>query len=116
MLARRKYPGAPNRLDDLCARFAIDNSHRTKHGALLDAELLADVYLELIGARQAQLVLVEMGVGATVASVSAAVVVRPEALAVRLSEEEREAHLAFIATLGQNVIWRDYLNLPAAAA
>jgi DNA polymerase-3 subunit epsilon len=112
MLARRKYPGAPNRLDDLCARFAIDNSHRTKHGALLDAELLADVYLELIGARQAQLVL---RVGATVASVSAAVVVRPEALAVRLSEEEREAHLAFIATLGENVIWRDYLNLAAAA-
>jgi DNA polymerase-3 subunit epsilon len=116
LLARRKYPGAPNRLDDLCARFAIDNSHRTKHGALLDAELLADVYLELIGARQAQLVLVETGVGATVASVSAAVAVRPEALAVRLSEEEREAHLAFIATLGENVIWRDYLNLPAAAA
>ena len=117
MLARRKYPGAPNRLDDLCVRFAIDNSHRTKHGALLDAELLADVYLELIGARQAQLVLVEMGVGATVASVGpAGVAVRPEALAVRLSEEEREAHLAFIATLGENVIWRDYLNLPAAAA
>ena len=60
LLARRKYPGAPNRLDDLCLRFGINNSHRTKHGALLDAELLADVYLELIGARQAQLVLVEM--------------------------------------------------------
>jgi len=116
LLARRKYPGAPNRLDDLCARFAIDNSHRTKHGALLDAELLADVYLELIGARQAQLVLVEMGVGATVATAGPAAVVRPEALVVRLSEEEREAHLAFIATLGESVIWRDYLSLPAAAA
>src|SRR6266516_5418308 len=69
LLARRKYPGAPNRLDDLCVRYGINNSHRTKHGALLDAELLADVYLELIGARQAQLVLVEVGVGATVASV-----------------------------------------------
>ena len=117
LLARRKYPGAPNRLDDLCARFGINNSHRTKHGALLDAELLADVYLELIGARQAQLVLVEVGVGATVASVGpAAVALRPEALAVRLSDEEREAHIAFIATLGENVIWRDYLSLPAAAA
>ena len=117
LLARRKYPGAPNRLDDLCARFGINNSHRTKHGALLDAELLADVYLELIGARQAQLVLVEVGVGARVASVGpAAVALRPEALAVRLSNEESEAHIAFIATLGENVIWRDYLSLPAAAA
>lgn len=117
LLARRKYPGAPNRLDDLCARFAIDNSHRTKHGALLDAELLAEVYLELIGARQAQLVLVEMGAAATVASVGrAAAPVRPVVLAVRLSDDEREAHLAFIASLGENVIWRDYLNMPAVAA
>jgi DNA polymerase-3 subunit epsilon len=61
LLARRKYPGAPNRLDDLCTRYGIDNSRRTKHGALLDAELLAEVYLELIGARQAQLILVEVG-------------------------------------------------------
>ena len=58
LLARRKYPGGSNRLDDLCQRFGIDNSRRTKHGALLDAELLAEVYLELIGARQAQLGLV----------------------------------------------------------
>jgi DNA polymerase III subunit epsilon len=117
LLARRKYPGAPNRLDDLCVRFAIDNSHRTKHGALLDAELLAEVYLELIGARQAQLVLVEMGTGAAAGSVGpAAASVRPVALAARLSDDERDAHLAFIATLGENVIWRDYLNTPAAAA
>ena len=57
LIARRKHPGGSNRLDDLCARYAIDNSRRTKHGALLDAELLAEVYVELIGARQAQLVL-----------------------------------------------------------
>ncbi len=61
LLARRKHPAGPNRLDDLCARYGIDNSRRTKHGALLDAELLAEVYLELIGARQAQLILVETG-------------------------------------------------------
>ena len=61
LLARRKHPAGPNRLDDLCARYGIDNSRRTKHGALLDAELLAEVYLELIGARQAQLILVESG-------------------------------------------------------
>ena len=54
--------GGPNRLDDLCARYGIDNSRRTKHGALLDAELLAEVYLELIGARQAQLILVETSI------------------------------------------------------
>jgi len=58
LLARRKYPGGSNRLDDLCARFGIDNSRRTKHGALLDAELLAEVYVELVDARQAQLGLV----------------------------------------------------------
>src|SRR6516225_2259688 len=58
LLARRKYPGGSNRLDDLCQRFGIDNSRRTKHGALLDAELLAEVYVELVDARQAQLGLV----------------------------------------------------------
>jgi DNA polymerase-3 subunit epsilon len=54
LLARRKHPGVSNRLDDLCSRYAIDNSRRTKHGALLDAELLAEVYIDLIGARQSQ--------------------------------------------------------------
>jgi DNA polymerase III subunit epsilon len=60
LLARRKYPGSSNRLDDLCIRFGIDNSRRVKHGALLDAELLAEVYVELVDARQAQLGLVTM--------------------------------------------------------
>jgi DNA polymerase-3 subunit epsilon len=116
LLARRKYPGAPNRLDDLCVRYGIDNSQRTKHGALLDAELLAEVYLELIGARQAQLVLVEMGAGAVGAAVVPVIVhARPQPLVLRLSADECEAHLAFVATLGESVIWRDYLQLPAAA-
>src|ERR1700742_1782176 len=57
LLARRKHPGVSNRLDDLCSRYAIDNSHRTNHRALLDAELLAEVYIDLIGARQSQLIL-----------------------------------------------------------
>jgi DNA polymerase III subunit epsilon len=115
LLARRKYPGAPNRLDDLCLRFGINNSHRTKHGALLDAELLAEVYLELIGARQAQLVLVEMDTRATSVG-PLPLPARTAALAVRLSDEECRAHLAFVATLGENVIWRDYLELPAGAS
>src|SRR5712671_7697796 len=76
LLARRKYPGGSNRLDDLCARFGIDNSRRTKHGALLDAELLAEVYVELIGARQAQLGLVTVVAASPVAVRSSAVVVK----------------------------------------
>jgi DNA polymerase III subunit epsilon len=108
LLARRKHPAGPNRLDDLCARYGIDNSHRTKHGALKDAELLAEVYLELIGARQAQLILVEAGGGGQVGAI--AIRLRPQPLAPRLTAEERDAHLAFLATLGDNAIWRDYLD------
>ncbi len=54
-LARRKHPMGPNSLDALCRRYGIDNAHRTKHGALLDSELLAEVYIEMIGGRQAAL-------------------------------------------------------------
>jgi DNA polymerase-3 subunit epsilon len=112
LLARRKHPGGPNRLDDLCARYGIDNSRRTKHGALLDAEILAEVYVELIGARQAQLILVEAGSGAAGAHAGAvAIRVRQVALASRLTAPERDAHLAFVATLGESAIWRDYLDL-----
>ena len=110
-IARRKHPGGANRLDDLCVRYAIDNSHRTKHGALLDAELLAEVYIDLIDARQAQLILsqaatsVPAGVGAII------IRARPQPLAPRLSDEERAAHRAFVATLGDSPIWRDYFSL-----
>src|ERR1700723_1016758 len=95
LLARRKHPGVSNRLDDLCTRYSIDNSRRTKHGALLDAELLAEVYVELIGARQASLVLSQMA--APVVTAGAIVVMRERTvpLAPRLSEEEREAHRSF---------------------
>jgi DNA polymerase III subunit epsilon len=109
MLARRKHPAGPNRLDDLCARYGIDSSRRTKHGALLDAEILAEVYLELIGARQAQLGLAEKGSGlnATRGGVVAART-RPAPLPPRLSDAEREAHRAFVATLGAAAVWQDY--------
>ena len=111
LLARRKHPGSPNRLDDLCARYGIDNTRRVKHGALLDAEILAEVYLELIGGRQAQLGLVASGTGAATAGHGAAGTVRPRpiALAPRLSEAERAAHLSFRISLGDKAIWRDYL-------
>ena len=120
LLARRKYPGGANRLDDLCARYRIDNSRRTKHGALLDAELLAEVYLELIGARQAMLGLVESAVSAAAARALSIDRARPLPLAPRLTEDERIAHRAFVATLGESAIWNDYPSgngpdgLPAA--
>ena len=113
MLARRRHPGGANRLDDLCSRYGIDNSRRTKHGALLDAELLAEVYLELIGGRQASLVLVEAGRSSEPTSNRrVSVKPRPVPLASRLTQAERDAHRAFIATLGEKVIWRDYAQKP----
>jgi DNA polymerase-3 subunit epsilon len=109
ILARRKHPGGQNKLDDLCARYKIDNSRRTKHGALLDAELLAEVYIELTGARQALLGLSH--VTTTVISVGrkAALQPRPQPLQPRVTDGEREAHRAFVATLGESAIWRNYL-------
>jgi DNA polymerase III subunit epsilon len=109
LLARRKHPAGPNRLDDLCARYGIDNSRRTKHGALLDAEILAEVYVELIGARQAQLGLAESA--ERPASGPNGVIVmreRPEQLTPRLSETELAAHRDFVSGLGENALWRDY--------
>ena len=110
LLARRKHPAGPNRLDDLCARYGIDNSRRSKHGALLDAEILAEVYLELIGARQAQLGLAETverrgtGGGDIVAQRERSMPLTP-----RLSEAERAAHRQFVASLGETAVWRNYL-------
>jgi len=111
LLARRKHPGGANRLDDLCGRYSIDNSRRTKHGALLDAELLAEVYIELIGARQAQLVLSQTAMPVRVAGEAIVLRERPAPLPPHVSEAERAAHRRFIATLGENAIWRDYVSL-----
>jgi DNA polymerase III subunit epsilon len=114
LLARRKHPGVSNRLDDLCSRYAIDNSRRTKHGALLDAELLAEVYVDLIGARQSQLILASEGRAIRLdGSGETLRRQRTVPLVVRITVEEREAHRAFIATLGDKPIWNDYLA-PAA--
>src|SRR5262245_19052926 len=74
MLARRRHPTVPNSLDHLCGRYGIDNSHRTKHGALRDAELLAEVYVELIGGRQASLILVDTSRSAAAAGNGGAIV------------------------------------------
>ena len=108
LLARRKHPGVSNRLDDLCSRYAIDNSRRTKHGALLDAELLAEVYIDLIGARQSQLILSEnVAVGARSMGDTPR---RQRAipLAPRVTEAEQIAHREFVATLGDKPIWNEF--------
>jgi len=109
-LARRKHSAGPYSLDALCARYGIDSSRRTKHGALLDAEILAEVYLELLGGRQAQLGLAESV--EPKAKGSDGVVIRrerPIALAPRLSEADRAAHRQFVATLGAEAVWQKYL-------
>ncbi len=106
-LARNKFPGAQANLDALCRRFQIDNSSREKHGALLDSELLAEVYLELRGGRQHGMTL-EVDQSTNIIEREVAVFVtkpRPQPLPSRLTEEEREAHLAFIDDL-KYPIWK----------
>ena len=113
LIARRKHPGGSNRLDDLCVRYAIDNSRRTKHGALLDAELLAEVYIDLIGARQSQLILAnEARDGRTGEFGEIPRRQREVPLLPRITEEDRIAHRTFVATLGDKAIWNDFLGAP----
>ena len=107
-IARRKFPGSPASLDALCRRFGIDNSSRTLHGALLDSEILAEVYLELVGGRQPDLVLSGPEVK-TSADGSPSSDWRPapwpKPLPSRLSETEKAAHDSFIAALGSDSLW-----------
>ncbi|MBN9148508.1 MULTISPECIES: DNA polymerase III subunit epsilon [unclassified Nitrobacter] len=110
LLARRKHPGVSNRLDDLCSRYAIDNSRRTKHGALLDAELLAEVYIDLIGARQSQLILVESVSRQSGGTLDMPRRQRPAPLAPRVTDADRIAHRDFIATLGEKAIWMEFIG------
>ena len=112
-LARRKHPAGPNTLDALCKRYGVDNSKRIKHGALMDSTLLADVYVELLGERQANLSLAKSN-----ASDDANKVVhfakarqRPTPLPPRLSPEDEAAHLKFAESLGDKAIWRKYLTI-----
>lgn len=107
-IARRKHPGAPNNLDALCKRYQIDNSARTKHGALLDSEILALVYGELIGGHQANLQFFQNAENtATKGGARKAASQRPKALPGRISEDEIKAHKNFVATLGEDALWND---------
>ena len=117
-LARRRFPGAQVNLDALCKRFGIDNSARERHGALLDSELLAEVYLELLGGRQRGFALDITTRGSRDASSAAddyRVPPRPKPLEPCLTEAEAAAHNAFIAELGTNSLWCR-LEEPAANA
>ena len=106
-IAKTKLPGARYSLDELCRRFGIDLAARAKHGALLDAELTAQVYLELVGGRQKKLVLAPVDVALAVERVVAAPArVRERPLADLVTAAEREAHAAFVAReLGSDAIW-----------
>lgn len=108
IIARKKYPGAGNSLDALCRRFGIDNSHRDLHGALLDSEILAEVYLELIGGRQPGLVLGGIRSTDDTTEVQNDWRPRPRAtpLPSRLTEAEASAHRDFIEELGENALWK----------
>ncbi len=112
-IAKRKFPGAQASLDALCRRFGVDNSGREKHGALLDCELLAEVYLELQGGRQHGL---SLATGArkrkpqspeASAAREAPARTRPHPLPTRVTEAERAAHAAFVAELGEAALWRE---------
>lgn len=117
-LARRKHPAGPNSLDALCKRYGIDNSKRTKHGALVDSLLLAEVYVELLGERQASLVLGAERASAAQNARSGKAAVRgprPVPLPVRLTDELIAAHRAFVETLGPKALWKRYFAPDEAA-
>ena len=108
-IARKKFPGSPASLDALCRRFGIDNSARTLHGALLDSEILAEVYLELIGGRQPDFALVNQSTTPTkLNSDTSKVGPRTKALASLLTKDEEEAHRDFIEAMGENSVWAKF--------
>jgi len=110
-MARQKFPGSPASLDALCRRFGIDNSSRTLHGALLDSEILADVYLELIGGRQPDFGLstsAGTGRGGGSAEPDWRPKPRPAPLPARVTETEAAAHAAFVEAMGDGALWKKF--------
>jgi DNA polymerase-3 subunit epsilon len=119
-LARRRHPAGPNSLDALCKRYGIDNTKRTKHGALVDSLLLAEVYIELLGVRQAAFVGLAMEgntpLGGELAPLQRGnAAQRPAPLPARLSPEAEAEHVAFVETLGPKALWRRFFA-PAGEA
>ena len=116
-LARRRHPAGPNSLDALCSRYGVDRSGRTLHGALIDASLLAEVYIELIGGRQASLALgaVESGPRIALTAPRMSDKVRPSPLPALLDDEQRAAHGTLIAGLEGGGLWQRYLTASPAS-
>jgi DNA polymerase-3 subunit epsilon len=113
-IARRKHPAGPNTLDALCRRYGVDNSKRTKHGALMDSLLLAGVYVELLGERQTTLELAASGQRTVMRSTTkVAAVGRPVPLPSRLTDEDLAAHQSFVEGLGEKAIWKRLASVPA---
>jgi DNA polymerase-3 subunit epsilon len=109
-LARRRHPAGPNTLDALCKRYGIDLSQRTKHGALLDSMLLAGVYVELLGERQATLVFSGNGAAGAIRAAAGRALQRSTPLPPLLSAEDEIAHSEFVKTLGAEAVWLQYLG------
>jgi DNA polymerase-3 subunit epsilon len=114
-LARRRHPAGPNNLDALCKRYGIDNSKRTKHGALVDSLLLAEVYIELLGVRQAAFIDFAAANGSPLGAELAPsqrgkAAQRPMPLQPRLTAEDAKAHAAFVKRLGEKAIWWRFLS------
>ncbi len=109
-IARRRFPGSPASLDALCRRFSVDNSNRTLHGALLDSQILAEVYLELIGGRQPDFALAARPVAPAAGQVDVAwrPRPRPSKLPSRLSDDEAAAHTKFVSDMGEKAIWHRF--------
>ena len=114
-LARRRHPNGPNSLDALCARYGIDRSARTRHGALLDAELLAEVYIELLGGRQATLSLGAVALDAAMTVDERSVRPRATPLPPRIDAAEIAAHRSYVAALGKSALWDKYPAAPTSA-
>lgn len=109
-IARRKFPGSPASLDALCRRYGIDNTARTLHGALLDSEILSEVYLELIGGRQPDFALAGTASrpGQTIDGADWRPGPRPNPLPSRITEKEAADHAAFVEKLGDDAVWKRF--------
>lgn len=117
-IARRKHPGQQNSLDALCARYGIDNSRRSRHGALLDAEILAEVYAELTGGKQSSLLLARDENTNRPGQIDPSGVPRRQMevpVITLISTQEREQHRAFVAELGEKALWNAYFGSESKA-
>ena len=114
LMARKKHAGAANNLDALCSRYGIDRSRRTKHGALLDAQILAEVYVELLGGKQVGFDLGPVAAESPKVATDAARLVAPRIFKSWLTDAERARHAAFVATL-KSPVWGDFISEPKEA-